>query len=163
MTLVSKSLPEPGSPRFWVPGDKLSDTGWESGVRAAQALPNFPKNEAWERQAFRPPHLLSLNSTLKRDGCQDRQEVRLRAGSRLPVDKIQQAELLSVVAGQTNRGLSLQAGVRSPSDEMIFHPLPSEAWRDGPLSAGSLGLQELWQFFWRLQSSSEVLLLITAA
>lgn len=119
MTLVSKSLPEPGSPRFWVPGDKLSDTGWESGVRAAQALPNFPKNEAWERQAFRPPHLLSLNSTLKRDGCQDRQEVRLRAGSRLPVDKIQQAELLSVVAGQTNRGLSLQAGVRSPSDEMI--------------------------------------------
>lgn len=161
MTLVSKSLPVLGSPMFWVPGDKLSDTGWESGVRAAQALPNFPKNEAWERQAFRPPHLLSLNSTLKRDGCQDRQEVRVWAGSCLPVDKIRQADK----AAQCSCGTDKQGPVSSSWGQEpfrlddLFHPLPSEAWRDRPLSGGSLELQELW----RLPSSSEVLLLIIAA
>lgn len=66
MSLASKSLPVPGPPTFWVPGDTLSDTEQESGVRVAQVFPSFPKNEAWEgKQAFRPPHLLSVNSTLK--------------------------------------------------------------------------------------------------
>lgn len=50
---------------------------------------------------------------------------------------------LTVVEGQINRALPLQAGVRrSPPDKMVsvFYPLPSEAWRDRTfLSGESLG------------------------
>lgn len=50
---------------------------------------------------------------------------------------------LTVVEGQINRALPLQAAVRrSPPDKMVsvFYPLPSKAWRDRTfLSGESLG------------------------